>query len=176
MPNSDALLALAEICAAFAGFAALVSVLRQRPDRPAEAVHDLLRLRLVISSGVAGVAAALIPVGIAGYGVDPGVAWRLAALAFLLLEASFPFAVMHCLSGAGVYLAEVSGTGTWRSPRALGRVTAELEFADVPSVGSAELGDFVDRLEEGIRAIGQSLHEDLYQFGGDPSLFSFEAV
>ena len=33
MPNTDTLLALAEICAAFAGFAALVSVLGRRNDR-----------------------------------------------------------------------------------------------------------------------------------------------
>ena len=86
MPNTDTLLALAEICAAFAGFAALVSVLRRRSDRPAEAVHDLLRLRLVISSGVAGVAAALIPVGLAGYGMGTELAWRLAALAFMIFD------------------------------------------------------------------------------------------
>jgi hypothetical protein len=44
---------LAEIAAAFAGFAALVSVLRRRDDLLPKAVHDLLRLRLVMSSGVA---------------------------------------------------------------------------------------------------------------------------
>ncbi len=70
MPNTETLLALAEICAAFAGFAALVSVLRPDSDRVADAVHDLLRLRLVISSGVAGVAAALLPVGVAAYGIE----------------------------------------------------------------------------------------------------------
>jgi O-antigen/teichoic acid export membrane protein len=86
MPNTDTLLSLAEICAAFAGFAALVSVLGRRSDQLAEAVHDLLRLRLVISSSVAGVAAALIPVGLAGYGIEPEVAWRLAAVGFLIFD------------------------------------------------------------------------------------------
>lgn len=85
MPNTETLLALAEICAAFAGFAALVTVLRRR-DQVAEAVHDLLRLRLVISSAVAGVAAALIPVGIAGYGIEIDLAWRLAAVIFLVFD------------------------------------------------------------------------------------------
>ena len=82
----DTLLQLAEIAAAFAGFAALVSVLRRRDDMLAEAVHDLLRLRLVISSGVAGVAAALIPVSLAGFGLEPEMAWRASALAFLLFD------------------------------------------------------------------------------------------
>ena len=66
MEHTETLLALAEICAAFAGFAALVSALGRGNDKIAEAVHDLLRLRLVISSSVSGVAAALLPVGLAG--------------------------------------------------------------------------------------------------------------
>jgi hypothetical protein len=86
LENTDTLLAMAEIAAAFAGFSALVSVLRRRSGSPGEAVHDLLRLRLVISSSVAGVAAALIPVGIAGYGLDPSTTWRLSALGFLIFD------------------------------------------------------------------------------------------
>ena len=85
MDNADTLLSLAEIAAAFAGFAALVSVI-QRSAGDAEAAHDLLRLRLVISSSVAGVAAALLPVGLAGYGLDADVVWRLAALLFLVFD------------------------------------------------------------------------------------------
>jgi len=86
MPNTETLLALAEICAAFAGFAALVSVLRRGSDQVGGSVHDLLRLRLVISSAVAGVAAALIPVGMAGFGIDAELAWRAAALLFLIFD------------------------------------------------------------------------------------------
>lgn len=87
LENTDTLLSMAEIAAAFAGFAALVSVLSKRGSaRPAEAMHDLLRLRLVISSAVTGVAAALIPVGLAGYGLDEALVWRLAALLFLVLD------------------------------------------------------------------------------------------
>ena len=86
LENTDTLLAMAEIAAAFAGFSALVSVLRRRSTKPGEALHDLLRLRLVIASSVAGVAAALIPVGIAGYGLDPSTTWRLSALVFLVFD------------------------------------------------------------------------------------------
>jgi len=84
LENTDSLLSLAEIGAAFAGFAALVSVIQKASDKPAEAAHDLLRLQLVISSSVAGVAAALIPVGLAGYGLDPALTWRVAAALFLI--------------------------------------------------------------------------------------------
>jgi hypothetical protein len=83
LENTDALLSLAEIAAAFAGFAALVSVIRRRTDQPGEEAHDILRLRLIISSGVVGVAAALIPVGLAGYGLETGIVWRLSSLLFM---------------------------------------------------------------------------------------------
>lgn len=86
LENTDTLLSLAEIAAAFAGFAALVSVLRGAGGDAMDAVHDLLRLRLVISSSVAGVAAALIPVGLAGYGMDFDLIWRLAAVLFLVFD------------------------------------------------------------------------------------------
>ena len=86
LENTDTLLALAEIAAAFAGFAALVSVIRRDAGQASEAVHDLLRLRLVIAGSVAGVAAALVPVGLAGYGIDSALNWRLSALIFLVID------------------------------------------------------------------------------------------
>jgi len=86
LENTDTLLTLAEIAAAFAGFAALVSVIRKGSNQPADAVHDLLRLQLVIGTSVAGVAAALIPVGLAGYGLGAGLTYRLAALIFLIFD------------------------------------------------------------------------------------------
>lgn len=86
LENTDTLLALAEIAAAFAGFAALVSVIRRSAREHHEAAHDLLRLRLVISSSVGGVAGALVPVGLAGYGLDTELVWRLAAVIFLVFD------------------------------------------------------------------------------------------
>ena len=86
LENTDTLLALAEIAAAFAGFAALVSVIRRSSEQTGAAVHDLLRLQLVIGSSVAGVAAALIPVGLAGYGLSATLTYRLAALIFLIFD------------------------------------------------------------------------------------------
>lgn len=86
LDNTDTLLSMAEIAAAFAGFAALVSVIRRTNASPFDAVHDLLRLRLVIASSVAGVAAALIPVGIDGYGLAPETTWRVAAFIFLFFD------------------------------------------------------------------------------------------
>ena len=86
LENTDTLLSLAEIAAAFAGFAALVSVIRRGANQPADAAHDLLRLRLVIGGSVAGVAAALVPVALVGYGIDASISWRIAALLFLIFD------------------------------------------------------------------------------------------
>jgi len=84
--NTETLLALAEIAAAFAGFAALVSVIRRSSTDAGRAAHDLLRLRLVIGGSVAGVTAALVPVGLDGFGLDAGAIWRIAAVLFLLFD------------------------------------------------------------------------------------------
>lgn len=93
LDNSDALMSLAEIAATFAGFAALVSVIRPGTRLPGQVLHDLLRLRLVIASSVAGVAGALIPVGLAGYGLDEGTTWRIASALFMI----FGYGIMGSL-------------------------------------------------------------------------------
>jgi uncharacterized alpha-E superfamily protein len=95
---------------------------------------------------------------------------------FLLHESSFPFSVLHCLQRAGAMATAVSGTGQWQSPRVLGRVTARLEYADVPPLGSPQLAELLESLEDGIRHASEALHQDLYQFGGEPALYSFEAL
>lgn len=84
LDQSDALLTIAEVSATFAGFAALVTLFARRRVA-GEAVHDLLRLRLVIGASVVAVVAALIPVALAGYGIDQVITWRVASATFLLL-------------------------------------------------------------------------------------------
>ena len=79
------LLNIAEISAAFAGFAALVSVLRQRGTR-ADALHDILRLRIVISTSMVVVVAALIPVGLTTFHLPERVIWGVSAGILLLLN------------------------------------------------------------------------------------------
>lgn len=84
LDQSDALLTIAEVAATFAGFAALVTLFARRRVAAA-AVHDLLRLRLVIGMSVVAVVAALVPVALAGYGLDEHATWRVAAGIFLLM-------------------------------------------------------------------------------------------
>ena len=79
------LLNIAEISAAFAGFAALVSVLRQRGTR-ADALHDILRLRIVISTSMVVVVASLIPVGLISFHLSERLVWGVSAGTLLLLN------------------------------------------------------------------------------------------
>lgn len=131
LENTDTLLAMAEIAAAFAGFAALVSVIRRPVDKPSEAAHDLLRLRLVISSSVAGVAAALIPVGMDGYGFDPELTWRLAAALFLIFDNGILFSFSSAYSPV---------RGTFEPDRLAVTVVTSLEVVEQLSLITIVLG------------------------------------
>jgi hypothetical protein len=83
--ETDTLLTLAEIAATFAGFAALVSAIRRRSEDP-ETMHDILRLRVTISSSVVIVILALIPIGLANYGLSEVAVWRISGIVFLILS------------------------------------------------------------------------------------------
>lgn len=85
METTDTLLGLAEIAAAFAGFAALVSVLRQRGNC-ADTLHDILRLRIVISTSMIVVVASLIPVALANFHLSDRLVWGISASTLLLLN------------------------------------------------------------------------------------------
>ena len=84
LEQSDVLLTLAEVAASFAGFAALVTLFARRRIAGA-AIHDLLRLRLVIGTSVVAVIAALVPVALAGYGFSDTTTWRIGTAIFLVL-------------------------------------------------------------------------------------------
>jgi hypothetical protein len=85
LEQADTLLSIAEIAATFAGFAALVTLFGRRRVAGSGA-HDLLRLRLVITTSVIVVVAALIPVALAGFGLDPRLDLRLSAGMYLALH------------------------------------------------------------------------------------------
>jgi len=79
------LISLAQIGAAFAGFAALVSVLRER-GKQADALHDILRLRVVISTSILVVAASLFPMGFGLFDIGERWVWGVSALLLMSLN------------------------------------------------------------------------------------------
>jgi hypothetical protein len=87
MEASDTLIGLAQIAAAFAGFAALVSVLKERGNR-AEVLHGILRLRVVISTSVVVIAACLVPIALANFKLSDRVVWGVSAALLLTLNYS----------------------------------------------------------------------------------------
>jgi hypothetical protein len=92
--ETDTLLTIAEIAATFAGFAALVSAIRRRSRDP-ETTHDILRLRIIISSSIVIVVMSLIPPGLANYGLNEVSVWRIAGIIYLLLS----YGVIRSFSG-----------------------------------------------------------------------------
>jgi hypothetical protein len=84
--DADTLLTIAEIAATFAGFAALVSALGRRATS-GRALHDLLRLRLVIATSLIVVVAALVPSALARFDLPEDAVWRIAAFVFVALTA-----------------------------------------------------------------------------------------
>jgi hypothetical protein len=130
LENTDTLLSLAEVAAAFAGFAALVSVIPRGLDRVSAPVHDILRLRLVIASGVAGVAAALVPIGLSGY-LDTDWVWRLSAIVFLVFDNGIIVTFVNAYQPV---------RGTFPPDRLAVAVTSSIEFAEQALLAVVVLG------------------------------------
>lgn len=84
MADQNLFIAMAEIAGIFVGFGALISVTRRRGVEP----NQLGQIRAVVTTGLVVIAAALIPVGLAQYGLDGRELWFLAGLAALILNGS----------------------------------------------------------------------------------------
>lgn len=84
LAQQDALALIAEIAAAIAGFAALAGVFA---DRGQPALQGFTRLRVVVSSGLLLLLAAIAPIVVAGFGVAPAVTWRVCSVGAFVANA-----------------------------------------------------------------------------------------
>src|SRR5262245_219120 len=91
MSDDDVLIGIAQIAAAFAGFAALAGIVGRRARGSTR--HDVERLRTVILVGVMVVATALIPIVVEGYGLDAPTVWRVSSAFALVINWSLAAAV-----------------------------------------------------------------------------------
>jgi hypothetical protein len=79
--DTDLFVALAEIAGIFVAFGALISVTRRRDIGSMQ----VGRIQSVVAIGLLVIVAALIPVGLARYGLSDPTVWLLSSIAFLVL-------------------------------------------------------------------------------------------
>lgn len=79
--DSELFVSLAEIAGVFIGFGALIGFTR----RPDVAAVDRHRINTVVLVGLLVVAAALVPVCLARYSLEPTTTWRVSSFIFLVL-------------------------------------------------------------------------------------------
>lgn len=87
-------------------------------------------------------------------------------VAFLVLESEFPRAVHHCVVEAEEAVRAVSGTpgGSFRNQaeRRLGRLRAQLDFAQVEEILSGGLHEFLDDLQVRLNDVGQAVFDTFF--------------
>jgi hypothetical protein len=111
MQDSDTLLTIAQVAAAFAGFSGLIAVLGQERVRVPRAVAAAW-LRRMVEFALMVLAFSIIPVVVGRFDVSPPVEWRVVSLAFALVW------------GAGAW----SASRRVRAMRAAGSVGPTLSF------------------------------------------------
>lgn len=91
---------------------------------------------------------------------------------FLLLDRSFPRSVRYCLAKAERSLHAITGAamGTWTNgaERELGRLNAELSYADTKEVLSRGLHEYIDDLQLRLNYVSQSVFETFFAMKLDP--------
>jgi uncharacterized alpha-E superfamily protein len=85
---------------------------------------------------------------------------------FLMLDRRFPRTVRYCLANAEQSLHAITGAvdGTWTNgaERELGRLNAELSYADVKEILSRGLHEFIDDLQKRLNYVSQSVYETFF--------------
>lgn len=97
-------------------------------------------------------------------------------LEFLLQDRRFPRSVFYCLDLAEDQLAAVGNEAYGPvSRRAVGRLRAELEFAEPSGLDGAELDRFLDRIEEAIQELPVVVEEEFFRLASDAAIHAYEA-
>jgi uncharacterized alpha-E superfamily protein len=85
---------------------------------------------------------------------------------FLLLDDKFPRSVRYCLSKGERSLHAITGAaiGTWTSgaERELGRLNAELSYADTSEILKDGLHEYIDNLQQRLNYVGSSVYETFF--------------
>ena len=95
---------------------------------------------------------------------------------FLLLSRTFPRSVLYAVREAEQQLEKLGTPGALTRPqRMLGRLRADLEYRDVHELLADDVGEFLDRIQEGVRAAADVVAGQFFRTAADEAIHAFEA-
>jgi len=84
----------------------------------------------------------------------------------LLLDVKFPRSVRYCLSKGERSLHAITGAqiGSWSNgaERELGKLNAELQYADTREILNRGLHEYIDDLQQRLNYVGNSVHDTFF--------------
>jgi uncharacterized alpha-E superfamily protein len=82
---------------------------------------------------------------------------------FLILDRLFPRAIRFCLSNAEQSIRAITGTSadSFSNPaeQRIGRLRAQLDYADIDTIITEGLHEFIDQLQKELNVIGDAIHQ-----------------
>jgi uncharacterized alpha-E superfamily protein len=85
---------------------------------------------------------------------------------YLLLDVKFPRSVRYCLSKGERSIHAITGSpiGSWSNgaERELGKLNAELSYADTREILTRGLHEYIDNLQQRLNYVGNSVHETFF--------------
>ena len=91
---------------------------------------------------------------------------------FLILNTEFPRSIAYCLNYANLSLHQISGSNIDsyqnKAEQILGALRSELAYADINSIISLGLHDFVDNLQKKLNHIGECVHMAFFDINDEP--------
>lgn len=92
---------------------------------------------------------------------------------FLVLDATFPRAIHHCLIMAELSLRTISGTMRGRftnnAEKALGRLMSDLDYTTIDDIKSVGLHQFIDGLQTRLNNVGEVVFETFFSISAAKS-------
>ena len=87
---------------------------------------------------------------------------------FLILDRDFPRAMHFCLIRAEESLLAITGStpGTFRTPaeQRLGRLRAELDYANIQEIIAGGMHEFIDAFQTQLNLVGEAIDETFFAF------------
>lgn len=97
-------------------------------------------------------------------------------LEFLLRDPRFPRSVFYCLDLAERQVAAIGDPQTGaQSARAIGRLRAELEFAEPGRLGPEEVEGYLAHVEEAIGDLPPVVEDEFFRLASDATIHAYEA-